>query len=87
MQKVITVSLDTKSLMQSDSGKTVVSEITEVNNLLDIGWELEEYEILHKDEATGKVLLWLVLTDDLFLPADEEEDEDDDDDDFDIDDF
>ncbi len=84
MQKVITVSLDTKALMQSDNGQSVVSEIREVNNLLDIGWELEEYEILHKDEATGKVLLWLVLTDDMFLPADDEEE---DDEDFDIDDF
>ncbi len=85
MQKVITVSLDTKSLMHTENGKSVVTEITEVNNLLEMGWELEEYEILHKDEASGKVLLWLVLTDDLFLPADE--DDDDEDEDFDIDDF
>ena len=85
MQKVITVSLDTRSLMSSGAGRTVVEEISEVNALLESGWDLEEFEVLHKDESTGKVLMWLVLSDDLFLP-DEDWDEDEEED-FDLDDL
>lgn len=77
MQKVITVTLDTKSLMETNAEEVHIREVEAVNSILLLGWEIQEWDILRTDEKTGRILLWIVFTDEILEDEDDEFDLDD----------
>lgn len=77
MQKVITVSLDTKALMNADNEDVIIKDLDAVNAILLLGWEIQEWEILRTDDKTGRMLLWVVFTDEIFEDDEDEFDLDD----------
>ncbi|MBC7889795.1 MAG: hypothetical protein H7Z13_18110 [Ferruginibacter sp.] len=90
MQKLITVSVDTKQLLQSATNPFTINEVDSINELLEQGWEIEEWDFLKEGEGDGEILLLVILNDDAMFDEDEDEFEDefglDDDDDMDEDD-
>ncbi|MEP7108466.1 MAG: hypothetical protein ABI760_10800 [Ferruginibacter sp.] len=91
MQKLMTVSVDTKQLVQSPTNPFTINEIDSVNELLEQGWEIEQFEVLKGGTGNGDILLLVILNDDSMFDKeddfddefgfDEENDMDDDDDD------
>ena len=90
MQKVITVSVDTKQLEQSQTNPFTINEVDSINELLEQGWEIEEWDFLKEGETDGQVLLLVILNDDAMFDREDDfddefgfddDDEDDDDDD------
>lgn len=78
MQKVLTLSLNVNSLMENSDTENCLNEIPALNAYLELGWHLEEWEVIKTDEVAGKMLLWIVLTDEFETDADDFEDEIDD---------
>ena len=86
MQKLITVSVDTKQLLQSPTNPFTVNEVDGVNELLEQGWEIEQLEFLKGGDGT--ILFLAILNDDAMFDEDDDEfdrdfgfDDDDDDED------
>jgi hypothetical protein len=76
MQKLITVSVDTKQLAQSPTNPFTINEVDSINELLEQGWEIEEWDFLKEGEGDGEILLLVILNDDaMFDSEDEFEDE------------
>ncbi len=75
MEKVVTVTLDSEALLQNITDETQVCEVNGLNAYLELGWNVTDWEILKVDDNTGRLLIWVVLNDDVY--------DDDDDDDFD----
>jgi hypothetical protein len=73
MQKLITVAVDITQLTQSKTGPISVTELDEINEILELGWQIEEWDFLKEGEADGKVILLVTLNDDLMLEDDEDE--------------
>ena len=91
MQKLITVSIDTRQLFKDPNTPFTINEVESINELLEDGWEIEEWDFLKEDAGDGQILLLVTLNDDALF--DEEDDEfddgfeyDDDDEDDDMDD-
>src|SRR6187401_1779033 len=87
MQKLITVSVDTKQLKQSPTDTFTINHVDSVNELLEQGWEIEEWDFLKERGDDGEILLMVILNDDAMFDREDEFDnefdfdEDDDDDD------
>ena len=64
MQKLITVSVDTNLLMEAPGNAFAINEVEAVNELLELGWEIEEWDFLKEDAGDGKILLLVTLNDD-----------------------
>ncbi|MEO6732357.1 MAG: hypothetical protein ABIN01_14160 [Ferruginibacter sp.] len=75
MQKLITVSVDTKQLTQSPTNPFTINEVDSINELLEQGWEIEEWDFLKEGEGDGEMLLLVILNDDSMF--DREDDFDD----------
>ena len=73
MQKLITVSVDTKQLIQSPTNPFTVNEVDSVNELLEQGWEIEEWDFLKEGEGDGEILLLVILNDDAMFDKDDDE--------------
>jgi hypothetical protein len=67
MQKLITVSVDTNQLMETPGNAFAINEVETVNELLELGWEIEEWDFLKEDAGDGKILLLVTLNDDACL--------------------
>lgn len=86
MQRLITVSVDTTQLMQNPNDPFSINEVDSVNELLEVGWEIEEWDFLKEDSGDGQILLLVTLNDDMMFNDegnhfdDEEEDDFDDED-------
>ena len=70
MQKVITVTIDLERLqeagLQEDAqAVSFASEVPELNQWLEEGWVIEEWENLSANAANGSVTLLFILTDEL----------------------
>ncbi len=70
MQKVVTVTIDLERLheagQQEDARATsFVNEIPEINQLLEEGWVIEEWETLNANAVSGAITLLFILTDEL----------------------
>lgn len=70
MQKVITVTIDLERLQeagQQDDARAIsfASEVPELNQWLEEGWVIEEWENLSANAPAGSVTLLFILTDEL----------------------
>ena len=91
MQKLITVKVDTDQLGKSPNSAFTVNEVDSVNELLEMGWEIEQLRILKGATDDKEIIFLAVLNDDPVMnnyndEFDEDEfnmheDEDDDDED------
>lgn len=73
MQKLITVSVDTKQLVQSPNNPFTINEVDSINELLEQGWQIEEWDFLKEGEGDGEILLLVILNDDNMFDTDDEE--------------
>ena len=85
MQKLITVSVNTQQLIQSPTNPFTINEVDSINELLEQGWEIEEWDFLKEGEGDGEILLLVILNDEEMMDRfddefDEEFDEEEDDD-------
>jgi len=71
MQKLITVSVDTKQLLQSADNPFAINEVDSVNELLEQGWVIEEWDFLKEGEGDGEILLLVILNDDAMFDQDD----------------
>ena len=73
MQKFVTIAIDTTQLNPGKVNAFAVNEVEEINDLLELGWQVEEWDFLKEGEADGQVVLMVILNDeDMF--KDEEDD-------------
>src|SRR4051812_20204009 len=72
MQKLITVSVDTKQLKQSTTDPFAINHVDSVNELLEQGWEIEEWDFLKEGGNDGEILLMVILNDDAMFDNDDE---------------
>ncbi|MEP7142606.1 MAG: hypothetical protein ABI707_07040 [Ferruginibacter sp.] len=75
MQKLITVSVDTKQLTQSPTNPFTINEVDSINELLEQGWEIEEWDFLKEGEGDGEILLLVILNDDSMFDREDEFDD------------
>lgn len=83
MQKLITVTIDVEKLQQASTGAFTVTEVEEINALLEEGWAVEEFEFISGEEESSKAVMLVVLNDspeeegfgDLFNMEEDEEDD------------
>ena len=73
MQKLITVSVDVKQLMKSPTNPFTINEVDSINELLEQGWEMEEWDFLKEDAGDGQILLLVTLNDDAMFDENEDE--------------
>lgn len=73
MQKMITVTIDTKMLADRSHETFTIQEVDAVNELLESGWYMEEWEFLTEDaDEDGKISLIAVLNDDQVMGLEED---------------
>ncbi|MEO6549436.1 MAG: hypothetical protein ABIN94_15645 [Ferruginibacter sp.] len=77
MQKLITVSVDTRQLLKTPESPFNINEVDGVNDLLEQGWEIEQLEIVKSAGPDGELLFLAVLNDDAMFDDDDNEDYDD----------
>jgi len=77
MQKLITVSVDTKQLLKSPNNPFTINEVDSINELLQQGWEIEEWDFLKEDDGDGEIVLIVTLNDDAMFDDDDEDEFDD----------
>ncbi|HEY1166616.1 MAG TPA: hypothetical protein VGE90_15655 [Chitinophaga sp.] len=80
MQKVITVTIDLERLQeagQQEDAQAVsfAAEVPELNQWLEEGWVIEEWENLSANAANGRVTLLFILTDELLYDMPEAADD------------
>jgi|GEM_PF-1675918 len=80
MQKVITVTIDlerSQEAGQQENGHSTsfVNEIPEINQWLEEGWMIEEWENLSASAVNGSITLLFILTDELLYDMPETADE------------
>ena len=74
MQKIVTVTVDTTQLSPGKINPFAVNELDEINEILQQGWQIEEWDFLKEGEADGQVVLMVILNDDMMFDEDENED-------------
>ena len=73
MQKVITIAVDTTQLNAGKSTPFAINELTEINELLELGWQIEEWDFLKEGETDGQVVLLVILNDEVQFENEEDE--------------
>ena len=73
MQKVITISVDTTQLIPGKTNPFILTEITEINEQLELGWQVEEWDFIKEGEQDGQVVLMMILNDDVRYENEEDE--------------
>ena len=73
MQKLITVSVDVKQLVKSPTNPFTINEVDSINELLEQGWEMEEWDFLKEDIGDGQILLLVTLNDEAMFDDNEDE--------------
>lgn len=61
MQKLITVTINVEKLQSANEGAFTISEVEEINAILEDGWNVEEWEFITSDQETEKAVLLVVL--------------------------
>ena len=74
MQKIVTVTIDTTQLSPGKINPFAVNELDEINEILELGWQIEEWDFLREGETDGQVVLIVILNDDMMFDEDNEED-------------
>ncbi|MEJ7586828.1 MAG: hypothetical protein WKI04_04635 [Ferruginibacter sp.] len=76
MQKLITVNVDTTQLSSNPGKPFTINEVDSINELLELGWEIEEWDFLKEGEVDGEIILLVILSDDgMFDREDDFDDE------------
>jgi len=73
MQKIVTIVIDIKKLITSKLSPFNVNEIEEINEHLELGWQIEEWDFLKEAEADGQVVLMAILNDDEMYENEEDD--------------
>lgn len=73
MQKVVTIAIDTTQLSQGKTTPFAVSELTEINEFLELGWQIEEWDFLYEGETDAKVVLLVILNDEQMFKHNEDD--------------
>lgn len=72
MQKMITVTIDTRMLASMSHEPFNLQEVDVVNELLEAGWYMEAWEFLNEEpDEDGKMSLIAVLNDDQIIGTEE----------------
>lgn len=72
MQKLFTVTVNSKQLIEGVKSNFKVEEVEGVNEFLEQGWQIEEWNFL-KEEAGSGVIILIVILNDSSMFIDEEE--------------
>ena len=75
MQKLLTASVDVKQLVQGLKSPFTIKTVEGINELLEQGWEIEEWDFLKEDAGNGVILLIVILNDNSMYVDAEEQDE------------
>src|ERR1043165_7082730 len=67
MQKLITVTIDVEKLQAGSNDHFSITEVEGINDLLDEGWHIEEWEFLTAEKEAEKAVLLVILNDDVDL--------------------
>ena len=82
MQKLLTVAINLEKLRGAAQGTFTITDVEEINNLLQEGWIIEEYEFLSGGEDNEQAVVLFILNDGVidaeFDLTDEEAGEDED---------
>ena len=73
MQKILTIAVDTTQLIKGSLTPFAVNELEEINEILELGWQIEEWDFLKEGETDGQVVLLVILNDDLTIENDHDE--------------
>ena len=73
MQKIVTVAVDTTQLKPGKSAPFAINDLTEINELLELGWQIEEWDFLKEGETDGQVVLLVILNDEIQFENEEDE--------------
>ena len=72
MQKLLTVAIDAKLLINGLQAPFKITEVVAINELLEQGWEIEEWNFLKEEAGTGVIILIVILNDSsMYVDADE----------------
>jgi hypothetical protein len=71
MQKMLTISLDTKQIKRTAGTPFTIQEVESLNEWLALGWEIEEWDFLKEGETDGDIVLLVILNDDAIYQDDE----------------
>jgi hypothetical protein len=63
MQKLITVTIDIEQLQEVNSDGFYLTEIVEINELLEEGWHIEEWQFVTDRNESKKAVILVVLND------------------------
>lgn len=72
MQKVIAFSIDVNQLVSRSDETFSIAEPEALNELLQEGWEIEDWSFLTDDPINGKMPMLVVLSDDMMAAHSEE---------------
>lgn len=72
MQKVIAFSIDVNQLVSRSDETFSIAEPEALNELLQEGWEIEDWSFLTDDPVNGKMPMLVVLNDDMLATHSEE---------------
>ena len=64
MQKLITVTINIEKLQESSKGPFTINDVDEINELLQQGWAIEQWEFITGEKETDKAVMLIVLNDD-----------------------
>jgi hypothetical protein len=73
MQKVVAFSIDVNQLVSRSDETFSIAEPEALNELLQEGWEIEDWSFLTDDPINGKMPMLVVLSDDLMIAGGDEE--------------
>lgn len=73
MQKIVTIAIDTTQLKAGKATPFSVTELDEINEVLELGWQIEDWDFLKECDANGQVILLVTLNDDLVYADDGED--------------
>jgi hypothetical protein len=65
MQKLITVTINVEKLQTASQGAFTLTEIEEINDLLEDGWNVEEWEFISSEQESEKAVLLVILNNEL----------------------
>jgi hypothetical protein len=76
MQKLFTVTVNAKQLIEGAKSNFKVEEVEGVNEFLEQGWQIEEWNFLKEEAGSGLIILMVILNDSTMFIDQEELSED-----------
>ena len=72
MQKLLTVTVNAKQLVEGVKSNFKIEEVEGLNELLELGWQIEEWNFLKEEASTGVIILSVILNDSsMFINSEE----------------